>query len=355
MIIGPRRVGKTLLLNRIAQVNSEGLLYINGETFGVAELFARKSKENYQNILGNTKLLIIDEAQNIPNIGSILKFLVDEIEGLRIIVSGSSSFDIMNKSGEPLTGRMNQFRLFPFSENELSQIENNIEKAENLRNRLVYGSYPELYSLSSYDEKAEYLSQLVNSYLFKDILAIDNIKNSSKLISLLRLIAFQTGSLVSYQELGTKLCMSKNTVEKYLDLLSKVFVLFKIEGFSRNLRKEISKTHKWYFYDNGIRNFFTGNFKPIELRDDIGILWENYILSERIKFQNNTRMIVYNYFWRTYDKQEIDLIEDRNGKLHAYEFKWSDENPKVPSGWRIAYPDASFELVNKFNYLSFLS
>ena len=245
--------------------------------------------------------------------------------------------------------------MFPLSERELLQIEGPVENRENLRERLIYGNYPELIHIKNQEEKADYLKGIVNDYLLKDILAFENIRNSEKILNLLRLIAFQIGGGVSYQELGTQLSMSKNTVERYLDLLSKVFVLHKLVGFSRNLRKEVTKSNKWYFYDNGLRNVIIANLNPLNLRGDVGQLWENYIISERLKYQNYERMIVNNYFWRTYDQQEIDWVEERGGKLLGYEFKWNPKKSvKVPASWKKAYPEASFETRTPDNYLSWL-
>jgi len=219
---------------------------------------------------------------------------------------------------------------------------------------LVYGNYPELINLPERNQKLNYLQEIVNSYLLKDILAFENIRNSSKILNLLRLVAFQIGSEVSFQELGNKLSLSKNTVEKYLDLLSKVYILHKLEGFSRNLRKEISKNTKWYFYDNGIRNILINNMNPIELRNDIGILWENYIISERIKYQNYNQILSKNYFWRTYDQQEIDWIEERGGNLFAYEMKWKPQKTKIPAGWSKTYPESKFKIITSENYLDWI-
>ena len=354
VLLGARRVGKSILLKQIISKTNTDYLIFNGEDANVKELFKTNTIQNFKNLLGTKRLLIIDEAQNIENIGQKLKLMIDEFETLNIIITGSSAFDISNKTGEPLTGRKHTFYLYPFSEQEYNQIENITQKPDNLKHRLVYGNYPELIHLNNNDDKKEYLSEIVNSYLLKDILAFENIRNSSKIMSLLRLIAWQVGSEVSYNELGKKLGMSKNTVEKYLDLLSKVFILYKVEGFSRNLRKEVVKSSKWYFYDNGIRNTIIANLQNIELRNDIGILWENYIISERLKYQSFSGMISNNYFWRTYNGQEIDWVEERDGNLFAYEIKWS-KTAKAPSAWQQAYPDAKFEVVNKNNYLAWIN
>lgn len=355
VLLGPRRVGKTVLLRQLSEAVGEPFLLLNGEDADVRERLARRSRSNYLNLLGDIRMLFIDEAQKIPEVGKMLKLMVDEIDGIRILATGSSAFDINVYTGEPLTGRKKTYHLFPLAEKELDQVENPIEKAGNLRQRLVFGNYPELLHLHTESSKKEYLQELVNAYLLKDILEFEQIRNADKLLRLLRLIAFQVGSEVSYNELGRQLSMSKNTVERYLDLLSKVFVIHSVSAFSRNLRKEISKGKKWYFYDNGIRNILAGNMNPLALRDDVGLLWENHIIGERIKYQHYRRMLVYNYFWRTYDQQEIDWIEDRDGKLHAYEFKWSPtKRAGPPTAWKAQYTDSRFELINRENYRDWL-
>lgn len=350
IIFGARRVGKTVLVKEILTQLNEPVLSLNGEDINVHDKLAIRSIENYKQIIGSYRLLYIDEAQKIPDIGQKLKLMIDEIEGLKIIVSGSSSLDIHKEAGEPLTGRKYSFNLFPLCENEYNQIENSISKIDKLRERLVFGNYPELLQLPDRTDKIDYLNEMVSSYLLKDILVYESIKNSQKIFNLLRLIAFQIGGEVSLQELGNQLGISKNTVEKYLDLLTKVFILHKVEGFSRNLRKEITKNARWYFIDNGIRNAVIANFNPLEARNDIGALWENYIIGERLKHQEYRRIISNNYFWRTYEQQEVDWVEERDGALFGYEFKWQENKVKIPSQWKSAYPDASFEVINKDNF-----
>ncbi|MGD8778910.1 MAG: ATP-binding protein [Ignavibacteria bacterium] len=355
LLFGTRRVGKTFLMNQIIKSLKGESLVLNGEDLEVQEILNRRTIQNYKNLIGNKKYLFIDEAQHIPEIGKKLKLMIDELKNLRILVTGSSSFDLSNLSGEPLTGRKMTFMLYPFSEREISKNENLIGRKDNLMQRLVFGNYPEVYKLKNENDKIDYLKELVNSYLLKDILQFEGIKNSSVIFNLLKLISYQVGSFVSYEELGKQLNISKNTVNRYLDLLSKSFIIYKLNGFSRNLRKEITKSPKWYFYDNGIRNAIIANFSRFELRDDIGKIWENYLVGERIKFQNYSRMVVNNYFWRTYDKQEIDWIEERDGKLFAFEFKWKEQKRKIPAAWIKNYPDSNYELISNDNYMDFLS
>ena len=355
VLLGPRRVGKTSFLKHLTTTIKEPILQLNGEDIATVEVLKQRTVENYKRLMGKNAILIIDEAQKIPNIGLILKLIVDEIDGIKVIVTGSSMFDLTNQLGEPLTGRKITFQLYPIAQMEYQKEENLVRTKSNLEERLIYGSYPELLQYSSNEEKTAYLRELVSSYLLKDILEHDGIRNSGKMIDLLRLIAFQIGKEVSLDELAKQLGISRNTVERYLDLLSKVFVIYKLQGYSRNLRKEVTKSHKWYFYDNGIRNALIANFNPFNLRNDIGELWENYLLSERIKYQQYNGMVVNNYFWRTYQQQEIDWIEDRGGELYAYELKWkTDKKDKIPSAWKEAYPDSKFEVMSSDNYLDWI-
>jgi Predicted ATPase (AAA+ superfamily) len=330
LIFGARRVGKTVMMRKIVDNYSGRTMMLNGEDYDTLALLENRSIANYRHLLDGIDLLAIDEAQNIPQIGSILKLIVDEIPGISVLASGSSSFDLLNKTGEPLVGRSTQFLLTPFSQREIAQTETALETRQNLEARLIYGSYPEVVMMENYERKTDYLRDIVGAYLLKDILAIDGLKNSSKMRDLLRLIAFQLGSEVSYEELGKQLGMSKTTVEKYLDLLEKVFVIYRLGAYSRNLRKEVTKAGKWYFYDNGIRNAIIGAFSPLAIRQDVGALWENYIIGERRKANFNEGLHREFYFWRTYDKQEIDLIEESADSLTALEFKWGNKMPAAP-------------------------
>ena len=356
ILLGARRVGKTAFIkNYLSAIPTADYLQLNGEDIHDSDLLKERSVANYKRLLANVKVLVIDEAQNIPEIGLILKLIVDTIEDIKVIATGSSVFDLSNKLGEPLVGRKNTIYLFPLAQIEFNKYENFKETTQKLEERLLFGSYPELEQYPDWNDKINYLKEIVNSYLLKDILVYEGIKQSNKILDLLKLIAFQLGQEVSLQELARQLGISKNTVESYLDLLSKVFVVYKVPGFSRNLRKEITKSNRWYFYDNGIRNAIIANFSRLDSRTDVGALWENYLASERVKFQNYTQKTVTNYFWRTYDQQELDWLEEENGILHGYEFKWNENRKaKIPTAFAKAYPEASFEVINKGNYLDFI-
>ncbi len=357
ILLGARRVGKTELIKTYLEtLPKEKYLHLNGEDIIDATLLKERSVANYSRLLQNIDLLVIDEAQIIPEIGLILKLIVDSIDGIKIIATGSSMFDISNKLGEPLVGRKNTIYLYPLAQMEFSLYENYKQTAEKLEQRLIYGSYPELEQYENWEDKKDYLFEIINSYLLKDILVFEGIKHSDKIYDLLRLVAYQLGKEVSMQELANQLQISKNTVYNYLDLLSKVFIIFKIDGFSRNLRKEIVKSSRWYFYDNGIRNTIINNFNRIDFRNDVGGLWENYLASERIKKQQYQKIKTNNYFWRTYDQQELDWLEEIGDNLAGFEFKWSEtKKPKIPTAFSKAYPEATFEVINRGNYLDFIT
>lgn len=356
VLMGARRVGKTELLKKRLAETKEPYILLNGEDATTVSVLSKRTVENYKRLLGDKKLLVIDEAQSVPNIGKILKLMVDEIEGIKIIATGSSVFDLENELGEPLTGRDTTISLFPLSQMEFSKEENLIETVGKLDERLILGSYPELQQYAGWDRKVKYLERLIGSYLIRDLLSFERLKRPDKVIGLLRLVAFQIGGEVSLPELGTKLGIDKNTVERYLDLLSKVFVLYKVNAYSRNPRKEISKSSRWYFYDNGIRNALIANVNSMELRNDQGQLWENYLVSERLKFQSYKSMLVNNYFWRTYSQQEVDWVEEREGKIFGYEFKWNPKKVKsAPAAWEKMYPDAGFITIHPGNYLDFIT
>ena len=312
VIYGARRVGKTTLLRKFVEnLDKEEVLFVNGDDITARQFLESQSIENLKDFVGRHKYLIVDEAQYIRNVGLNLKLIVDHIPGIKVIATGSSSFDLAQNVGEPLTGRRYILKLFPLAQIEISNLEKTHETAANLENRLIYGSYPEVITLRDNKLREEYLRELVASYLFKDILALEGIRYSDKLVRVLQLVAFQIGNEVSLSEIGRQLAMSKNTVERYLDLLEKVFVIFRLTGFSRNLRKEITKHNRYFFYDVGIRNAVVEMFNPLNLRDDTGKIWENYIISEFQKHREYQHQSSRFYFWRTYDKKEIDLIKRR--------------------------------------------
>lgn len=357
LLLGARRVGKTELVKKyLKKVPSEKYLFLNGDDQGTQDLLSIRTVEHYKQVLGKKTLLVIDEAQQIPDIGLKLKLIVDSIDGVSIIATGSSVFDLSNNLGEPLVGRKNTLWLYPIAQMEFSNYEDYPQTAAKLEERLLFGSYPELEQYPNRREKEAYLHEIINSYLLKDILVFEGIRKADKLTDLLRLIAFQTGKEVKVEELTNNLKgVSKNTVERYLDLLSKVFIIYNVRGFSRNLRKEIVKTSRWYFYDNGIRNAIIKNFNMLKLRNDTGELWENYLAAERIKFNAYAQKNLNYYFWRTYDQQELDWVEESSNGLAAYEFKWNkNKKPKAPAAWRRAYPEASFEVITPNNYLGWI-
>ncbi|MDZ4757600.1 MAG: ATP-binding protein [Bacteroidota bacterium] len=353
ILLGARRVGKTEILQAIYESRKDTTLWLNGEDRDTEVLLERRSEANYRKLLAGYNLLIIDEAQYIEDVSRKVKLMIDTIKPLHIIITGSSAFDL-SQMGEPLVGRSITYHLYPLAQMEWKQNENLLQIKQNLEDRLIYGSYPELSSIENDDDKAIYLKELVNTYLLKDILIFEQINNSQKLRDLLKLIAYQVGSEVSLDEIGKQLGMSKNTVSRYLDLLAKAFVIYSRSGYSNNLRKEIVKSKKWYFVDNGVRNAIINDFRPAALRSDIGILWEQYILGERIKYNEYKQIHTESYFWRTYDQQEIDLIEQKNKKLSAFECKWKDTIIKAPTAFTKSYPKATFQVINHENYLDWI-
>lgn len=355
VVYGPRRCGKTTMVNRFLEGTAEKYILVSGDDITAREYLGSQSLAKLKGFIGKSSLLVIDEAQRIKGIGQNLKLIVDNIKGIKVIVTGSSSFDLAKDIGEPLTGRKYTLKLFPIAQLELSLIEQTIETVANLENRLIYGSYPEVILGDDNNMKERYLKEIVSSYLYKDILELEGLRHPDKLIRLLQLLAFQIGREVSFNELGGQLGMSKNTVERYLELLEKVFVVFRLNGFSRNLRKEIVKNSRFYFYDTGIRNALINNFNTLSMRDDIGMLWENYVIVERLKRQEYLGSTANNYFWRTYDQKEIDFVEERGGKLYGYEIKWKAAKVKPPKTWLESYKSAKFEVITKENYLGFIS
>lgn len=353
VIYGPRRVGKTTLLNDF--LAHCGLRYKldSGDNIRVQETLSSQDFPIIKEYAFGYELIAIDEAQRVPHVGQGLKILVDQIPNIHVIATGSSSFELSGQIGEPLTGRKHTLTLFPVAQLELSSLYNHHELKEKLHEYLVYGSYPEVVSQESTFEKQKILEELVHSYLLKDILEIERVKGSKILLDLLRLVAFQVGSEVSLSELASQVDIDVKTVSRYLDLFEKSFVLYNLRGFSRNLRKEVTKKSKYYFYDNGIRNAIISNFNSVPLRNDIGVLWENFLIAERLKKTSYHSIFGNKYFWRTWDQKEIDFIEEREGKLFAYEFKWGGE-AKPPKDFLEAYPGSEFKIINKENYLDFI-
>ena len=353
VIFGPRQVGKTTLLNQLFDRNHPEVFWINGDRMDDRALLDEASLSNLLALLSGKKFLIIDEAQRIENIGLKLKVIYDETK-VQIVATGSSSFDLANRINEPMTGRQFQFHLYPLSFEELAAHSGTFEEIKKLNSRLIYGSYPDVVMQPTHQRLI--LENLASGYLYKDILEWDLVRNSNKLLKLLKALAFQTGQLVSYQELGQLLQMSSSTVENYIDLLEKTFVVYTLRSFNRNHRNELKKSKKIYFYDNGIRNTLINNFNPVELRDDLGALWENYIISERTKYTSYHGIYVNRYFWRTKYGQEIDYIEERDGKLYAFEFKWNTrKKTKIPKAFKQTYPDAEFQIITPENYYEFIS
>lgn len=332
LLYGPRQAGKTTLINQIIK-GKEGVVSLTGDDIRTQELFSVANLGQLRSGVGGAKILVIDEAQRIVNIGLSLKLLFDDHQ-FPIIASGSSSLDLANKVNEPLTGRAVIFRLYPLSFLEIPVILPDILAISRLEEYLRFGMYPKVITTMGEKEKQKYLQDLVNLYLYKDILTFETVRKPKKVIDLLSLLALQIGSEVSIPELAQNLSLSRIIVEKYLDLLEKMFVIVNVRGFSRNLRKEISKTSKYYFVDLGLRNALIQNFNPLKIRNDTGAMFENFCIIERIKAMENRQRTANYYFWRTYDQKEIDLVEEREGKLFTYEFKWSTKEKPAGSGVR---------------------
>ncbi len=354
IIYGARQVGKTTLVKHYLANTQYKYKFETGDNIQAQELFSIPDLNVLKEYIAGYQLLVIDEAQKIKNIGQVMKLLIDNISGLMIIATGSSSFDLAGQVGEPLTGRKTTLTLFPIAQLELSKLYNTYELKTQLENIIIYGSYPEVITAELEKDKRQFITEIMQSYLLKDILSLDRIKDPKFLLDLLRLLAFQLGNQVSLSELAKSLALDYKTIARYLDLLEKSFVIYNLRGFSRNLRKEITKKSKYYFYDNGIRNAIISNFNPIKLRNDLGALWENFIIMERYKKQVYQGINVNNYFWRTWDQQEIDFVEERDGKLFGFEIKWQKETIRKPKDWLQTYDNAEFALINQTNFLEFV-
>ncbi|MBN2728781.1 MAG: ATP-binding protein [Bacteroidales bacterium] len=351
-LFGARRTGKTVLMNQVAQEIPGKPLIISGEDFDVQEIFSSQKLSLLKSTTSGYTHLFIDEAQKIPNVGINLKLIVDNIPGISIFFTGSSSFELYNQIGEPLTGRSIFLNLFGFSQEELN--DDFLEARKTLDNKLIYGLYPQVYLEPGNVQKEEVLNGIKNGYLLKDILEFDLQKDSVFVLNLLRLIAFQIGQDISYSEIAGRLQVNVRTVQRYLNILEKMFILFSLQGLSRNMRNEYTKTPRYYFWDNGIRNTLIANLNPLNIRNDIGQLWENYCISERQKYLSYNRISANKFFWRTYTQKEIDYIEEREGILHAYEMKYSGRSEKAPSLFLENYPESEFTEINRESYLDFL-
>jgi uncharacterized protein len=357
VVYGPRRVGKTTLVRDYLGTYQGKHLFLNADELASREALASQNASQLGELISGYDLLVIDEAQRVKEIGLNLKILIDTYPQLAIIATGSASFELANKINEPLTGRKTTLTLYPISFEELSRELGAHEAKKKLEKWLVFGGYPAIVTTASAKERERMLGELVGSYLYRDILELDEVKRADKIVDLLRLIAFQIGNEVSLAELAGNLALNRETVEKYLDLLEKVFVIFRVGGFSRNLRKEVVKNHRYYFFDNGVRNALIQNVNGLKLRNDVGQLWENYLVSERMKRNHYHSHRVNSYFWRTYDQKEIDLIEEAGGKLHGFEFKWSSEskmNKSTAKAFSETYPNSTIEIINPQNFQYFI-
>ncbi len=356
VLYGARQVGKTTLIKKVVQEFTQKILMVNADEQQYIDTLSSRDFNQLSGLIEGYGLLFIDEAQRIPDIGINLKILYDKMPQLKIIVTGSSSLDLANRVNEPLTGRIYTSKLYPVSIAEWQNFTgmNDFETTVQMEQFLLFGMYPEIFSYKNFKEKRKYLDDLCSSYLYKDILSLSNVKYPEKLNQLLKLLAYQVGQLVSLQELSNTLQIHREALINYISLLEKSFVIFRLQGFSRNLRKEVVKMDKIYFYDTGVRNALINNFGPLQMRNDKGQLWENFLMAERMKANEYYEKFTDSYFWRTYSGAELDLVEDKDGQLHGYEFKWGNKQSKSPSSWHENYPNSSFECINTDNFLKWL-
>lgn len=353
ILIGPRQVGKTTLLQEITK-KKKNVIYLNGDDIEVREMLTKTSATKLRKYLGESKILVLDEAQRIENIGLCLKIITDNLKDIKVLATGSSSFELANKINEPLTGRKWEFNLLPISFAEMATHTSLIEEKASIDHRLVYGYYPDV--INHPGSEKEILSQLASNYLYKDILTWERIQKPDRLERLVQALAFQVGSLVSYHELGQIAGLNSETVEHYINLLEKSYVVFRLGSFSRNLRNELKKSRKIYFYDNGLRNALINQFNPLALRNDSGALWENFLMAERAKFHCNHLHKSNRFFWRNTAQNEIDYIEEYDGEIHAYEFKYakSQTKYKFPRAFTEAYQPLSAAVINRENFEDFI-
>ncbi len=353
IVHGPRQSGKTTLVKQILKDYSSGILSLNGDESDTREVLRNATSTKLRNIAGSNKIVFIDEAQKITDIGTILKLFVDNLTDVQVIATGSSSFELANKTAEALTGRKWEYRLFPLSYKELTEHTNMLEESRLCEQRLIFGAYPEI--VTKPQDSAALLKLLADSYLYKDLLAIETIRNPSLINKLVRALALQIGSEVSYNELAVLTGTNNNSVEKYIDLLEKAFIIFRLPAINRNVRNEIKKGKKFYFYDNGIRNAVIGNFNLLSQRTDVGALWENYVVSERMKRNVYADDDYFPYFWRTTQQQEIDYIEERQGDYFAYELKWNPKSKaKFSQTFMRNYPVKAAKVITPSNIEEFL-
>lgn len=352
VLMGPRQVGKTTILRELFG-NRQDSIWLNGDESDIQMLFEDINSSRLNALFADKKIVVIDEAQRIGNIGLKLKLITDQLQHIQLVATGSSAFDLANSINEPLTGRKWEYKMFPVSFQEMAMHHGLIEEKRMLPHRLVYGYYPEI--VTNQGQEKELLKQLTDSYLYKDILMLESVKKSDKLLKLLQALSLQIGSQVSDNELGQLCGLDNKTVNKYLDLLEKTFVVFHLGSFSRNLRNELKFSKKYYFYDNGVRNALIANFNQFELRQDIGALWENFLIAERQKYLVYNNKWVNSWFWRTKEQKEIDYLEEENGLISAFEFKWSpDQKIKKPVSFKTAYPESQFGVIHRNNYESFI-
>ena len=353
ILCGPRQVGKSTLMELMKEQFEKPIVYWNGDQSDIRNILQNPTSDFLKTLIGTAKTLIIDEAQRIENIGIIIKLITDQIKNVKVIATGSSSFDLANKINEPLTGRKWEYQLFPLSFEEMKNQNGFLEERRLLEHRLVFGYYPEI--VTNPGDEIERLKNLSESYLYKDVLQWENIQKPEKLEKLLTALALQMGNEVSYNELSQLIGIDNLTVEKYIKLLEQSFIIFRLDGFNRNLRNEIKKGKKIYFYDNGIRNAILNNFNPLNLRDDVGKLWENFLISERMKTNSYHLKNLKTYFWRTHAQQEIDYLEEAEGKFYAYEFKWNDrKKAKIPKNFSETYKPEIEKIITKENFHEFV-
>ena len=353
VLMGARQVGKSTLLHSILD-GKDDVLWLNGDDDDVREMFRDISSTRLKAIIGDKKTVVIDEAQRIGNIGLRLKLITDQIPGVQVVATGSSSFELSSRINEPLTGRKRELKLFPLSFNEMVSHTSFLDEHRMIPHRMIYGYYPEVVSNPS-DERV-ILKELTESYLYRDILSLDALRKPDVVVRLLKALALQIGSQVSYNELSSLLGLDSKTVEKYIDILERSYIIFRLGSYARNMRNELKSSRKIYFWDLGIRNAVIGNMSPLENRNDTGALWKNFLIAERMKTNSYSDSFAQSYFWRTKDQSEIDYLEESDGSLHAYEFKWnpSRSNTKCPASYLKAYPSSTYEVITPDNIEEFI-